>query len=144
MNPSAEPEVSFEAKNLRDLTASEQTQLLPLTLGGRNSYMLAALKDRPEFARCFLARSEDRIIGWSLARWFKRFEDRPRNAHLSVFVAPDRRRRGLGRCLLSQAMAFCSEHGLMPWVFGETSSQLSFYKACHAEGHMTLTPFETG
>lgn len=143
MNQSAEPEVSFEAKNLRDLTASEQTQLLPLTLGGQNSYMLAALRDRPEFARCFLARSEDRIIGWSLVRWFKRFEHHPRNAHLSVFVAAEWRRRGLGRCLLTHAIAFCRNHGLTPWAFAETDNQMNFYKACHADGHVSRRPFET-
>jgi GNAT superfamily N-acetyltransferase len=143
MNTSSHGEVLFEAKYLRDLTASEHSQLLPLTLGGANSYMLAALRDHPEFARCFLAITEGRIVGWSLARWFKRFEDRPRNAHLSVFVAPEWRRRGLGRDLLSQAMAFCREHGLTPWVYGETPSQLNFYKACRAEDHISMLPFQT-
>jgi GNAT superfamily N-acetyltransferase len=133
----------IEAKDLRGLSASENLQLRPLSLGGPKSYMLAALQERPHFARCFLARAEDGIVGWSLVRWFKRFEDHPRNAHLSVFVAVEWRRRGLGRCLLAHATAFCREHGLTPWVFGETASQMNFYKACHAEEHVSSRPFET-
>lgn len=143
MKQSSESEKSFESKNLRALTASEHSQLVPLTLGGQNSYMLAALRDRPEFARCFLARSEGTIIGWSLVRWFKRFEDHPRNAHLSVFVAAEWRRKGLGRCLLTRAIIFCRKHRLTPWVYGETAAQMNFYKACHADDYVSSRPFET-
>ena len=143
MNSLSKEEVLCEAKSLRGLSPAEYSQLLPLTLGGENSYMLATLRDRPEFARCFLASVDGRVVGWSLVRWFKRFEDRPRNAHLSVFVAAERRRQGLGGYLLSQAIAFCREHGLTPWVYGETPGQLSFYKACRADDHISALPFHT-
>lgn len=133
----------FETKPLLALTAAEQVRLRELTIGTPDSYMLASLRERPRRTQCFLARSGPTLVGWSLARWFKDFADHPRNAHLSVFVDPQWRRRGLGRILLGQAVAFSKEHRLVPWVYGEQTGQLAFYRACPMPLHISRTPFET-
>lgn len=134
---------AFESKALRQLTYAEQTRLGELTLGTPDSLMLATLRLRPEFAQCFLARHDDRLVGWSLVRWFKAFEDRPRNAHLSIFVDREWRRHGVGRTLLGRAVAFCTEHRLVPWVYGGNADQLAFYRACPDATHISPIPFET-
>jgi GNAT superfamily N-acetyltransferase len=91
--------------------------------------------------RCFLAWSGDAIVGWSLARWFAPFEDSPRNAHISVFVDPDWRRRGLGHRLVDQAAEFAAAHRLTPWVYAGTAEQADFFRACERPVSVVATPF---
>ncbi|QVL47584.1 MAG: GNAT family N-acetyltransferase [Thiocapsa sp.] len=102
---------------------------------------LAVLREHPKQAPHFLARSEFEILGWSLVRWFKPFCERPRNAHLSVFVAPEWRRYGLGRALIEEAVQFAVTHGLTAWVYAGGSDQRDFYRRCPSVEHISDTPF---
>jgi GNAT superfamily N-acetyltransferase len=88
-----------------------------------------------------LARSDAEILGWSLARWFKPFSERPRNAHLSVFVALEWRRCGLGRALIEEAVRFAVGHGLTAWVYAGGSDQREFYRRCPSVEHISDMPF---
>lgn len=134
-------EVRIEEKPLSALTSSERTRLRSLTDGTGDSHMLAVLREHPKQALCFLARSESEILGWSLVRWFKPFSERPRNAHLSVFVAPEWRRCGLGRALVEDAVRFAVAHGLTAWVYAGGSAQRDFYRRCPSVEHISDTPF---
>ncbi|QVL47611.1 MAG: GNAT family N-acetyltransferase [Thiocapsa sp.] len=121
------------------LTSSERHRLRILTDGTGDSHMLAVLREHPKQALCFLARSEFEILGWSLVRWFKPFCERPRNAHLSVFVAPEWRRYGLGRALIEEAVQFAVTHGLTAWVYAGGSDQRDFYLRCPSVEHISDT-----
>ncbi len=133
--------IVLESKPLKALVQSERKQLRQLTDGTRDSHMLAVLRENPKHACCFLARQGEDIVAWSLARWFKPLSERPRNAHLSVFVSPQWRRRGLGRCLIGIAVGFVKQNGMVPWVFAGQSDQLEFYRECQAVTHISRTPF---
>ncbi|WP_170164801.1 GNAT family N-acetyltransferase [Thiocapsa rosea] len=123
------------------LTPSERHRLRMLTDGTGDSHMLAVLHEHPKQALCFLARCDGEILGWSLVRWFKPFSERPRNAHLSVFVAPEWRRYGLGRALIEDAVRFAVAHALVAWVYAGASEQRDFYHRCPSVEHISDTPF---
>jgi GNAT superfamily N-acetyltransferase len=133
--------VRIEEKPLSALTPSERNRLRILTDGTGDSHMLAVLREHPKQALCFLARSESEILGWSLVRWFKPFSERPRNAHLSVFVAPEWRRYGLGRALIEDAVQFAVAHGLTAWVYAGGRVQRDFYRRCPSVEHISDIPF---
>lgn len=135
--------IRFESKPLRRLGQSESRRLRELTSGDRQSHLLAVLRERPEYAQCFLAWGGGEIVGWSLARWFAPFTDRPRNAHVSVFVDPAWRRLGLGRDLLGQAVEFAAAHRLRPWVYAGHSDQSAFFRACASPAGIVGTPFRS-
>jgi GNAT superfamily N-acetyltransferase len=137
-DPSA---VRFEARALRGLSLAEFRRLRTLTQGGRESHLLTLLKERPVHARCYMAWAGDEIVGWSAVRWFAPFTDAPRNAHVSVFVDPDWRRRGLGRRLLDQAVEFALAHRLRPWVYAGHEDQSAFFRACASPAGVVATPF---
>lgn len=122
--------ILIESVALRALRYPQRLRLQELTSGEPDSHMLAVLRERPEHAQCFLARHEEEIVGWSVARWFKPPAERPRNAHLSVFVAPEWRRRGLGRALTAAVVDFAVGRGLVPWVSAARADQLVFYRSC--------------
>lgn len=133
--------IRFESKPLRRITAVERRRLRVLTAGSKDSHLLHVLRERPAHVQCFLACSGDEIVGWSLARWFARFEDSPRNAHISVFVDPDWRRQGLGRQLVEQAAEFARAHRLIPWVSADTVEQSAFFQSCERPVGVVTTPF---
>ncbi len=139
--PPATYEVRIEEKPLSALIPSERNRLRILTDGTGDSHMLAVLREHPKQALCFLARHDSEILGWSLVRWFKPFSERPRNAHLSVFVAPEWRRYGLGRALIEDAVKFAVAHGLTAWVYAGGSDQRDFYRRCPSVEHISDTPF---
>ena len=139
--PPATDEVWIEEKPLSALKSSERNRLRRLTDGTSDSHMLAVLREHPKQALCFLARCDSEIVGWSLVRWFKPFCERPRNAHLSVFVAPEWRRYGLGRALIEDAVRFAVAHGLKAWVYAGGSDQRDFYRRCPSVEHISDTPF---
>jgi len=136
-----QPPVRFEARPLRGLSPAESRRLRTLTLGGRDSHLMMLLKERSVHARCFLAWSGEDIVGWSAVRWFAPFSEGPRNAHLSVFVDPDWRRRGVGRQLLDQAVEFALAHRLRPWVYAGHEDQSAFFRACDCPAGVVATPF---
>ena len=136
-----QPAIRFESKPLRRLSLPEFRRLRALTAGGKQSHLLAVLRERPAHARCFLAWEGDEIVGWSLTRWFAPFADAPRNAHVSVFVDPVWRRLGLGRTLLGQAVEFAAAHRLRPWVYAGHADQLAFFRACDYRADVVATPF---
>jgi len=133
--------IRYESKLLRRLSLSEVRRLRVLTAGGQQSHLLAVLRERPACARCFLAWEGEVIVAWSLARWFAPFAQAPRNAHISVFVDPDWRRRGLGRRLLGQAVEFAAAHRLRPWVYAGQAEQSAFFRACDQRADVVSTPF---
>lgn len=140
--------IRFESKPLRRIGPSESRRLRVLTAGGKQSHLLAVLRERPAHAQCFLARGgradgvdEEQILGWSLVRWFAPFVDAPRNAHVSVFVDPTWRRLGLGRELLGQAVEFAVAHRLRPWVYAGRPEQSAFFRACDYQAGIVGTPF---
>ncbi len=133
----------IDMKGLHDLSYVERRRLRELTNGTADSHMLSVLREGPSHVRCFLARHGDEIIGWSLARWYKPFSERPRNAHISVFVAPAWRRRGLGRALTEAAVSFAARQGLVPWVSAVQHDQLDFYRACAGAAQICRVPFQT-
>jgi GNAT superfamily N-acetyltransferase len=135
-------EVRIQPKPLSALTLTERKHLRLLTDGTGDSHMLAVLRENPKQACCFLAETQGEILGWSLARWFKPFSERPRNAHLSVFVAPEWRGYGLGRALIEEAVRFAAAHGLMAWVYAGASDQRDFYRRCPSVEHVSRTPFQ--
>ena len=141
VEPPATYEVRIEEKPLSGLTPSERNRLRILTDGTGDSHMLAVLREHPKQALCFLARSDNEILGWSLVRWFKPFSERPRNAHLSVFVSPEWRRCGLGRALIANAVQFAVAHGLVAWVYAGRRDQREFYRRCPPVEHISDTPF---
>jgi GNAT superfamily N-acetyltransferase len=141
--------IRFESKPLRRIGPAESRRLRVLTAGGKQSHLLAVLRERPAHAQCFLAwgagadgADEDQIVGWSLARWFAPFVDAPRNAHVSVFVDPAWRRLGLGRQLLGQAVGFAVAHRLRPWVYAGHQDQSAFFRACGHHTGIVGTPFQ--
>ncbi|EGV16807.1 GCN5-related N-acetyltransferase [Thiocapsa marina 5811] len=134
-------DVRIEEKPLSALTSSERNRLRILTDGTGDSHMLAVLREHPKQALCFLARSESEILGWSLVRWFKPFCERPRNAHLSVFVAPGWRHYGLGQALIEEAVQLAVAHGLVAWVYAGRSDQRDFYRRCPSVDHISNIPF---
>jgi GNAT superfamily N-acetyltransferase len=134
-------DVRIEEKPLSALTPSERRRLRMLTDGTSDSHMLAVLHEHPKQALCFLARCDSEILGWSLVRWFKPFSERPLNAHLSVFVAPDWRGYGLGRALIEDAVRFAVAHGLIAWVYAGGIEQRDFYRRCPSVKHISNTPF---
>jgi GNAT superfamily N-acetyltransferase len=133
--------VRIEARPLRGLSLADARRLRTLTLGGKESHLLMLLKERPLHARCFLARIGEEIVGWSAVRWFAPFTEAPRNAHVSVFVDPEWRRRGLGRQLLDQAVEFALTHRLRPWVYAGQKEQSAFFRACACPAGVVGTPF---
>lgn len=126
---------------LRALTYAERRCLRALTNPGPDSHMRRLLDENTAHAQCFLALAGPEILGWSVARWFAPLSECPRNAHLSVFVAPQWRRRGLGRDLIEAAVQFVTAHRLTPWVYAEGSAQLGFYRACPSVRHISRLPF---
>ena len=142
VEPTATYEVRIEEKPLSALTTSERQRLRMLTDGTPDSHMLAVLHEHPKQALCFLARTDNEILGWSLARWFKPFSERPVNAHISVFVAPEWRRYGLGRALIEEAVQLAGAHGLAAWVYAATSDQRDFYRRCPSVKHIIKIPFQ--
>lgn len=135
--------IQFESKRLRGLTAAECRCLRALTSGDKDSHLLAVLRERPDHARCFLARAGEEIVGWALARWFAPFEEAPRNAHISVFVNPAWRRQGLGQELVEQAAQFARTHRLTAWVYAGNAEQRAFYQTCGHPVKVTSTPFQS-
>ena len=133
--------VQFEAGPLRGLALADVRRLRVLTVGGKDSHLMMLLRQRPAHARCFLARVGEEIVGWSAVRWFAPFTEAPRNAHVSVFVDPQWRRRGLGRQLLDQAVAFALTHRLRPWVYAGHGDQTAFFRACACPAGVVATPF---
>jgi GNAT superfamily N-acetyltransferase len=133
--------IALESKRIQALTHLERKQLRGLTDGTSDSHMLAVLRENPKHAWCFLALHGEDIVAWSFARWFKPLSERPRNAHLSVFVSPQWRRRGLGRYLVENTVGFVKQNGLVPWVFAGRSDQLEFYRECPAVTHISRSPF---
>jgi GNAT superfamily N-acetyltransferase len=136
-----QPDIRFESKPLRRVTAAERRRLRTLTAGGTDSHLLTILRERPPYVRCFLAWHDDVIIGWSLARWFAAFKDSPRNAHISVFVDPEWRRQGFGRRLIGQAVDFAVAHRLTAWVYAGNADQLAFARGCEHPTSIVTTPF---
>jgi GNAT superfamily N-acetyltransferase len=122
--------VVIESLALRSIHGPDWLRLRQLTSGEPDSHMRALLRERPEQARCFLARRDADILGWSVARWYKPLAERPRNAHISVFIDPAWRRHGLGRVLTSAASDFVAALGLAPWVSAADDAQLAFYQTC--------------
>ncbi len=134
--------VVIDSVALRSLRAPERLRLFKLTSGDPDSHMLSLLRGRPELARCFLARRDAEILGWSVARWYKPPAERPRNAHISVFIDPQWRRHGLGRALIVAATDFAIGLGIVPWVSAAGDEQLAFYQACPWV-RIARAPFQT-
>jgi GNAT superfamily N-acetyltransferase len=134
--------VVIDSVALRALRGPERLRLFRLTSGEPDSHMRSLLRERPELARCFLARRDAEILGWSVARWYKPPAERPRNAHISVFIDPDWRRHGLGRALTAAAAGFVTNLGIVPWVSAAGDEQLAFYQACAAV-RIARAPFQT-
>lgn len=133
--------VVIDGRPLRALRRPQRARLRELTSGEPDSHMLLVLRESPEHAQCFIASHAGEIVGWSLARWFNPLSEPPRNAHISVFVAPDWRRCGLGRALTAAAAEFVVGLGLVPWVSASRDEQLAFYRGCRGV-RIARTPFQ--
>ena len=134
-------EIRIIGKSLRALAVPERKRLENLTLAA-DSFMRAVLSDNPETAMCWLAESEERIIGWSLLRWFPADIFGRTASYISVFVDPARRGQGLGKQLVGEAVSYARGHRMKPWFYGGRQEQINFYQACQVSPRrMTPYPF---
>lgn len=133
--------LELQANGVRQLSRDERRRLSRLTVG-RESYMVSVLEDNPDTARCWVARWLDRIVAWSLLRWFSPDVQASHNAYISVFVDVDARGKGIGRKLVQTAMDEAEAHGLHPCFYAATRGQHTFYRACGAPaGSITRDAF---
>ncbi|MCG8333918.1 MAG: GNAT family N-acetyltransferase [Proteobacteria bacterium] len=100
--------------------------------------MLAVLEDNPNHARCWLATERD-IIGWSLIRWFEPRLKRGFDAYINVHVDSDFRKQGLGKRLITAAMAYAEENRLSYCVYGINREQQSLYRSVKIAGDRIVT-----
>jgi GNAT superfamily N-acetyltransferase len=114
MNPR---EMRIICKALRALSFPERRRVENLTLAP-DSFMQTVLKDNPDSAICWLAESEERILGWSLIRWFPQDVFGRTGSYISVFVDKAHRGHGLGKLLVREAISYAREHEMRPWFYG--------------------------
>ena len=84
------------------------------------------------FAR-LVARDEDRLIGWAALSEVSRRQVYSGVAEVSVYVARDNRRQGVGRALLERLITESEQNGiwtLQASVFPENVATIALHRAC--------------
>jgi phosphinothricin acetyltransferase len=102
-------------------------ELEPTTVGARLPWFREHSPDKYPF---WVAESERRVVGWlDFKKFLPRCAYRP-TAEISVYVREDFRGRGVGKCLLQQAVARAPSLGitaLVGLIFGHNESSLRLF-----------------
>ena len=80
-----------------------------------------------------VARDEDRLIGWAALSEVSRRQVYSGVAEVSVYVARDNRRQGVGRALLERLITESEQNGiwtLQASVFPENVATIALHRAC--------------
>ena len=133
--------LDIREKAVCSLSSSERVSLKRLTLN-EDSYLTAILKDNPVHAQCWLASLEEKIVGWSVLRWFQPRVKAKHDSFVSIYVDQEFRRRGIGKSLIESTLIFAEGSDLCPIFYGLSQMQKTFYHAVSiADNNLTIRDF---
>ncbi|MGC8635066.1 MAG: GNAT family N-acetyltransferase [Candidatus Limnocylindrales bacterium] len=91
---------------------------------------IQGLMRSPNQATLVATSRDDQVVGF--ARFGEDPEDTRRGQIFSLYVAPEEARHGVGRALLTRALAALAEHGVRLvtlWVFEANAAAIAFYRS---------------
>ncbi len=100
----------------------------PVTVASRHAWFV---EHRPDHRPLWVVTDGRAIVGWLS---FQSFYGRPAyhaTAEISVYVAPDRQRQGIGRALVSRALEESPRLGLqtlLGFIFGHNAPSLALFE----------------
>lgn len=97
---------------------------------GEIAAWIQGLMRSPNQATVVATSRDDQVVGF--VRFGEDPEDARRGQIFSLYVAPEEARHGVGRALLSRALAALAEHGarlVTLWVFEANAAAIAFYRS---------------
>jgi len=117
--------VKIREMTTEDLQEVMQIERASFTQPWSRVHFLTSLYKKP-VARCWVAVSEERIVGFIIAWYIARYSNEPGEMHIhNIAVRPEARRRGIGRQLLKKSVELGAERDceLVSLEVRETNNQ---------------------